>query len=74
MSAEWDGFPENPALDGWHWLHHDDAGHAAAKWDAADECWWFAGDSEAQDPDWVAEIHEYLGPCALPARKPEGVQ
>ncbi|WP_086642962.1 hypothetical protein [Acetobacter sp. DsW_063] len=71
MTEQWDGRPQNPERDGWHWL-----GQRGTKWrapfewrheeysDAADEWFW---DIE-EDPRYPDEMKNfiYLGPCPSP--------
>lgn len=52
----WDGRPERPDEDGWHWLARDKAPHPY-RWIAGEARWTLAGS--------VAEFR-YLGPCAPP--------
>lgn len=57
MSDAWDGRPQNPERDGWHWL--DAGGPVLCEWRASrgwmDETWW------PHAADLV-----YLGPCLTP--------
>jgi hypothetical protein len=66
----WDGRPENPERDGWHWVETAGGDALPYEWRTAGECergrwparWIF--DIEAEiDP----RTCRYLGPCLLPA-------
>lgn len=59
-SAEWDGRPQNPERDGWHWVQHLHVG-APAAWH------WFRGRWESLlTADEAAGGFRYLGPCLTP--------
>lgn len=66
MSAAWDGRPEQPERDGWHWLHHpEDLRPCPAPWDAAHAAWCGGG---MHSPQGVVDLgYHYLGPALLPA-------
>lgn len=65
MSAAWDGRPEQPERDGWHWLHHpEDLRPCPAPWDAAHGAWCSGG---MHSPQGVVDLgYRYLGPALLP--------
>ena len=63
------GVPLNPEQDGWHWLKRISNGwETLAKWDndwnGNDDFWWNL--PEYSDPEKVAKIFCYLGPCLTP--------
>ena len=59
MSEQWDGRPENPEQDGWHWLRTGDS-LVTCEWSAA-RGW--------RDETWIVRAWElpYAGPCLTPA-------
>lgn len=67
MSKQWDGRPENPERDGWHFLRHI---HQPAD-DLPLVRLWEADGTEWPDYDYdlagVAARYRYLGPCLTPA-------
>ena len=65
----WDGRPQDPDRDGWHWVQPTGGEPFPAEWRTAGECvrgrWgegWVVGPDE-YDPAQCA----YLGPCHTPA-------
>jgi hypothetical protein len=66
MTDKWDGFPQNPERDGFHWIvwHHDDMAFVHW-WDASDQTW----DRYANGyrPRYHSPNYRYLGPCLTPA-------
>ncbi|MBU6336089.1 MAG: hypothetical protein KGS47_17000, partial [Chloroflexi bacterium] len=67
--AAWDGRPENPERDGWHWVRPN----LAAAYEP--ECWqWcaaaeaFARDASDLNDPWFPQCYDYLGPALLPAQ------
>ena len=62
----WDGVPENPERDGWHFLHHpEDLRPVPCAWDAAHAAWCSGG---MHSPQGVLDLgFRYLGPCLTPA-------
>lgn len=69
----WDGKPQNPERDGWHWLAVDDSGEPCAFYWSGRRQEWLADDvpdraADYREPARMAEIWEtYLGPCLPPA-------
>lgn len=66
MTEQWDGVPENPERDGWHWLHHkEDLRPIPAMWNA-ELAGWTCG--PLYSPGGIVELgYTYLGPCLTPA-------
>ncbi len=66
---DWDGRPQNPDTDGWHWIRHHDASFIAPiEW--RKNSGWVCNNipmlpSEVQR--FVIDCCEYLGPCLTPA-------
>jgi hypothetical protein len=70
MGDAWDGRPERPDVDGWHWLRTPDDQEAPYEWRAAGECErgrWGAYWVQQGENDWQAKDCAYLGPCLTPA-------
>lgn len=63
MIEQWDGRPQNPERDGWHWLMQD-ALLYPARWDAAASAW---HRSRFLTPAEIARLNDYCGPCLTPA-------
>lgn len=66
MTDAWDGRPQNPERDGWHWLHHpEDIRPIVQPWDA-EYASWISG--AMYSPQGVVDLgFRYLGPALLPA-------
>jgi hypothetical protein len=66
MSEQWDGRPQNPERDGWHWLTRAEDGLTIPKrWDAEMGAW---EDGIMLSPPTVIEWGvNYAGPCLTPA-------
>jgi len=63
MTEAWDGYPENPERDGWHWLRSTITGaFYLDKW-RGDEANWLSGPAL----NYMHLNAEYLGPCLTPA-------
>lgn len=63
---EWDGFPQNPKVDGFHWLEHNGGEKLIPfEWDAQDELWMFDDDNICF-PDTARKRYKYYGPCLPP--------
>lgn len=60
--TEWDGRPENPERDGWHWLMQDTLLYPA-RWDAAASAW---HRSRFLTPHEITRLNDYCGPCLTP--------
>ena len=60
MTEKWDGIPNSPDIDGWHWLATKKGTLIAAQW--AMGTWVNVGSIEN-----VADRKTYLGPCVTPA-------
>lgn len=70
--AAWDGRPENPERDGWHWLRNRYGATVPALWVAEDGAWRLHGqDYPAKTARWN---QTYLGPALLPAQVAAAVQ
>ncbi len=70
-AAQWDGLPENPERDGWHWVKDFDENTAPWRWCAPDEfdpygCW-IKDASEDVPISRAGRDCDYLGPCLTPA-------
>ena len=68
MTEQWDGVPENPERDGWHWVRPNIAPAYEPEcwqWCAAAEA--FARDASDLNDPWFPQHYDYLGPCALPS-------
>jgi hypothetical protein len=68
-AAQWDGLPQNPERDGWHWLHTKYGKHAMW-WLAAARGW--CGSDAASDacempPDEATDYYLRCEPCLTPA-------
>lgn len=63
MTEQWDGRPQNPERDGWHWLMQDTLLYPA-RWDAAASAW---HRSRFLTPAEIARLNDYCGPCLTPA-------
>jgi len=70
MASDWNGLPENPERDGWHWLRTPDGCLAPYEWRVAGECergsWPSYWVREAPD-EWAARDCLYVAPCLNPA-------
>ncbi len=66
MSETWDGRPESPERDGWHWLHHpEDLRPMVTPWNAELQGW---PSGALHSPQGVVDLgFRYLGPCLTPA-------
>lgn len=68
--SEWNGVPQNPERDGWHWLRHRDASFCTpVEWRHPGG--WVANNipllpNEVQR--FVIDCCEYLGPCLMPEK------
>lgn len=68
--AAWDGRPENPERDGWHWVAWAGTDAEPSFWtphgpEKRGECWnW---DDDWMGPGWVCANATYHGPCLTPA-------
>lgn len=65
MADAWDGRPQNPERDGWHWLHHpEDLRPMVQPWNA-ELGGWVSG--ALHSPQGVVDLgFRYLGPALLP--------
>jgi hypothetical protein len=64
--SDWNGLPQNPELDGWHWLRCN----LHAKYEPQPWFWCAAGCGAWQDQDGdspAIDQNEYLGPITPPA-------
>lgn len=64
--SDWNGVPDNPSADGWHWLHHpEDLRPIPAMWNAELQGWTCGS---LHSPGGIVELgYRYLGPALLPA-------
>jgi hypothetical protein len=72
MSEQWDGVPENPERDGWHWLRRADGFTSPYRWtpgksDPRNGFWLYPPDWELMPEDKMIARQAYLGPCLTPA-------
>ena len=75
MASDWNGLPENPERDGWHWLarSRDHCEPWPFRWVGGEEPGWCAEDGCDPDcadtsPDEMIRYWPfYLGPCLTPA-------
>lgn len=63
----WDGRPENPGRDGWHWLHWQGLAEPEPVWWDSVLCEW----SQGEEHNLSTKVARYLGPCATPAEAQE---
>lgn len=71
-AAPWDGVPQNPELDGWHWLRMGGVFVAPYRWtagkvDPRNGFWLYPPDWEIMPEDKLISRQAYLGPCLLPS-------
>jgi hypothetical protein len=67
-AAQWDGLPQNPERDGWHWLLFRDGSRLCCFWMAAEQGWASADKSQPDYfPEEAAEDHAGCEPCHTPA-------
>lgn len=66
MTDAWDGRPQNPERDGWHWVAYldPDMPPNATLWMAGVQRWARVDGPTAER---MAEARHYLGPCLTPA-------
>lgn len=65
MSEPWDGRPQNPERDGWHWLLAGNHEPYLLQWGSDNQRW---GDYPGTSATDLAEFGiGYLGPCHTPA-------
>lgn len=67
MSDAWDGRPQNPERDGWHWLRRADGFTAPYCWRAVPRVWLYPPDWELMPEDKEIYRQSYIGPCLLPS-------
>lgn len=64
---KWDGFPQNPNANGFHWLKQNGCGRLIPfEWEPVDELWLFDCESDDCYPDSVKKMFKYHGPCLPP--------
>jgi hypothetical protein len=61
----WDGRPESPERDGWHWFRG--ATHECVGWWSAEHKGWALSTGERLSAQVMANCYRYLGPCILPS-------
>ena len=67
MADAWDGRPQNPERDGWHWVMvAHGIGHPFPMMWGADGAMWDAGDAGWVLAEDLASRWRYLGPCLTP--------
>jgi len=64
--AQWNGKPENPEVDGWHWLLIEGWSDMPEPrwWDATSQTW---GVMKPAEPSRIKGIWKYLEPCLTPS-------
>jgi len=63
MSEQWDGRPQNPERDGWHWLQYGSDKPVPTLW--ISQIW---ANGPAYSPQGIVELgYRYLCPCHTPA-------
>lgn len=68
MADAWDGKPDNPDRDGWHWLQSERGSVVAPKeWRAGETRRWCMSNGELRADFQIADRYRYLGPCHTPA-------
>lgn len=70
MTDAWDGRPQNPERDGWHWVAWAGNAPDPTFWtphgpERRGPCWHW--DDDWMGPGWVCSNATYLGPCLTPA-------
>lgn len=66
MTDAWNGVPQNPERDGWHWIHCIDLDFSApTAWSRLRQSWMTS--NQTLTPKEVCLEGEYLGPCLSPA-------
>lgn len=73
--AAWDGRPQSPERDGWHWVRPNLAPAYEPEcwqWCAAAEA--FARDASDLNDPWFPQCYDYLGPALLPAQVAAAVE
>ena len=71
--AQWDGRPENPDVDGWHWLKDDVREHPTPVVWNAELGGWVSG--PLYSPQAVLDLgFQYLGPCLTPSEHHQRTQ
>lgn len=66
MANEWNGLPENPERNGWHWVKDPGQEAAPTLWTLRWGSWWL-GDNERSAAYLAQKGYRYLGPCLTPA-------
>lgn len=71
MSEQWDGRPQNPERDGWHWLRGRPNGEPEPLFwfdetDGDGDGFGWQLDYDVGTPEQVSRIFDYLGPCLTP--------
>lgn len=64
MTDAWDGRPENPERDGWHWLQDANGDLWCWRWYPSHQ-WFWAGNRTVRPREATTE-YRYLGPCITP--------
>lgn len=71
MTETWDGRPENPERDGWHWAQHRDNTPEVLNWSPL-HGWRYEGDWVRSD--FIGRNYRYFGPASPPPRSPRAMQ
>lgn len=64
MTDAWNGVPQNPERDGWHWVQHRENTPEVLYWSPL-HGWNYEGDWVRSD--FIGLNYRYLGPCLTPA-------
>jgi hypothetical protein len=64
MTDAWDGRPQNPEREGWHWVQHRDNAPEVLNWSPLRD-WHYEGDWVY--PGFIGQNYRYIGPCLTPA-------
>jgi hypothetical protein len=65
VSEAWDGRPENPERDGWHWLC---CGVHTYVREWRNKGYWPGNHGYNFSPNEIRRTHDYLGPALLPSQ------
>lgn len=70
QTTDWNGEPENPERDGWHWLRFKSDGGSPFTADPVCRYWiagqWIGIAGDTCTPEGAAWRCDYLGPCLTP--------
>lgn len=75
--SDWNGIPDNPHANWWHWLRQGKGDATPWHWaedDAAEGYFGWETDDDIYEPERMARTFTYLGPCLTPAEVAAAVQ